>query len=243
MNGFRQALAFLTTLPVKNAQGTMDHTMLPWIPAVGLVIGALLAGFDAAASLAFPPLVRAALDLVFLIVITGGIHLDGLSDAADGILAHRGRERALEIMRDSRLGTWGAIALFSVLMLDWSALTALANNEHTWRSLFLVPVYSRTAMLLGVKALPYGRPQGGMASNMFGDNNPAFLWCAALIPASALLFPAASFVTVNLVFAATAWGLIRIYRTTLGCITGDMIGGLGEITQMTVLLALTVQPF
>jgi adenosylcobinamide-GDP ribazoletransferase len=240
MNGFRQTLAFLTILPVRGTHQPMDHTMLAWIPVVGLVIGLLLAGFDALLSLAFPPLVCGALDLVFLIIITGGIHLDGLADAADGILAHRGRERGLEIMRDSRLGTWGAIALFAVLILDWSALATLTTRDQTWRFLLLAPIYSRTAMLLGVRSLPYGRPQGGMASNLFGTANPAYAWCAVLICAGAILLPAVTFVTVNLAFAVAVWGMIRLYKSTMGCITGDMIGALNEIVQAAVLLALIV---
>jgi adenosylcobinamide-GDP ribazoletransferase len=240
MNGFFQALAFLTILPVRGTREPMDHTMLAWIPAVGMVIGLLLAGFDASISLVLPPLVRAVLDIVFLIVITGGIHLDGLADAADGILAHRGREQGLEIMRDSRLGTWGAIALFAVLMLDWSALATLTDSQGTWRFLLLAPIYSRTAMLLGIRSLPYGRPEGGMALSLFGTTNPALVWCAGLTCASAVLLPAAAFVSVNLAFVLAVWGTIRLYRKTMGCITGDMIGALNEIAQAAVLLALVV---
>jgi adenosylcobinamide-GDP ribazoletransferase len=240
MNAFFQTLAFLTILPVRGTREPMDHTMLAWIPAAGLVIGLLVAGFDALLSLVFPPLVCGTLDLLFLIIITGGIHLDGLADAADGILAHRGRERGLEIMRDSRLGTWGAIALIAVLILDWSALATLTGSQGTWRFLLLAPIYSRTAMLLGVRSLPYGRPQGGMASNLFGTANPAYAWCAGLICAGAILLPAVTFVTVNLAFAVAVWGMIRLYKSTMGCITGDMIGALNEIVQAAVLLALIV---
>ncbi len=240
MTGFKNALAFLTTLPFKSDERSMDHGMQQWFPAVGLLIGLLWAGFDAVMGLLFPPPVRAVLDLLFLILITGGLHLDGLSDAADGILAHRGRERALEIMRDSRLGTWGAIALFAVLMLNWAALSCIVTREHAWRFFLLAPAYGRLAMLFGIRVLPYGRPQGGMASTMFGHENRALYWVAAMLLLSLILYPWSLFLGVNVLAAAAILGLIRLYRTTMGCITGDMIGALGEITQTAVLLALTI---
>lgn len=240
MKGFRNAVAFLTTLPVKGDERSMDHGMLQWFPAVGLLIGLLWAGFDAVVGLLVPPVVRAVLDLVFLILITGGLHLDGLADAADGILAHRGRERALEIMRDSRLGTWGGIALFCVLLLDWSALSVIVTRDHAWKFFLLAPAYGRLAMLFGMQALPYGRPEGGMASNMFGHKNPAPYWAAGLVLLSFVLYPGPICIAVNVMALAAVPGVIRIYRTTMGCITGDMVGGLGEIAQTAVLLALTI---
>lgn len=240
MKGFKNAVAFLTTLPVKGDERSMDHDMLQWFPAVGLLIGLLWAGFDALAGLIFPSAVRATLDLLFIILITGGLHLDGLSDAADGILSHRGRERALEIMRDSRLGTWGALALFSILLLNWSALSVIVTRDHAWLLFILAPAYGRLAMLFGIKSLPYGRPQGGMATGMFGHKNLTPYWSAAIILASIILYPGTTIISVNLLFAGTVVGVIHIYRTTMGCITGDMIGALGEISQTAALLALTI---
>ena len=89
--------------------------MLAWMPVVGLLIGGLWAAFDYAAGLIFPMSVRGLLDVLFLVILTGGLHLDGLADTADGLLSHRDPARSLEIMKDSRVGTWGAIALFFVL--------------------------------------------------------------------------------------------------------------------------------
>ena len=240
MRGFKNAVAFLTTLPIRSEERSMDHDMLQWFPAVGLLIGLLWAGFDALMGLVFPPPVRAVLDLLFLIVITGGLHLDGLSDAADGILAHRGRERALEIMRDSRLGTWGALALFSILLLNGAALSTIVTKEHTWRFFLLAPAYGRLAMLFGIKSLPYGRPQGGMASGMFGHTNPALYWSVAILLGSLILYPGSVSLAVNLLAATAILAMIRLYRTTMECITGDMIGAMGEITQTAVLLGLTI---
>ncbi|PIE73736.1 MAG: adenosylcobinamide-GDP ribazoletransferase [Deltaproteobacteria bacterium] len=239
MRGLKNAMAFLTTLPITGA-GSVNHAMLPWFPVVGLFIGLFWAGCDALFALFFPLPVRAVLDLLVLILITGGLHLDGLADAADGIMAHRGRERALEIMRDSRLGTWGAIALFSILMLNLAALSTLVTQDHAWRFFLLAPAYGRLAMLFGLRALPYGRPEGGMASHLFGHTNVTPYWTVALALISLAVYPASLAIVSNLLAAAAMFGIIRIYRTTLGCITGDMIGALGEITQMAFFIALTL---
>ncbi len=240
MKGFNNALAFLTILPIKGGTWSKDTNMLQWFPLAGLIIGLLWMGFDALAGLFFPGQVRAVLDMLFLVLITGGLHLDGLADAADGIMAHRGKVRALEIMRDSRLGAWGAIALIAILLINTAAISALLTQEHSWRGLLLAPAYGRLAMLFGIKALPYGRPEGGMASSLFEQNTQAPCWAATLALLSLILYPLPIALAMNLLVAITIWGLIHLYRTNVGCITGDMIGAMGEITQTAVLLALSM---
>ena len=105
MKPFIAAIQFLTILPL-GARGTYaPRAMIPWFPAVGLLLGLLLALFDMLVSHLWAPPAAAALDVVLLMVLTGALHLDGLGDTADGLYGHRPAARALEIMKDSRIGT------------------------------------------------------------------------------------------------------------------------------------------
>ncbi|HQJ31558.1 MAG TPA: adenosylcobinamide-GDP ribazoletransferase, partial [Syntrophales bacterium] len=117
MKALLAAFQFLTTIPLPGGKGTGEGDIagsLPFFPVVGLLIGMAAAAGDFVFSLLFPPGVAAVLTVLLLVLITGGLHLDGLADTADGIFSVRNRERMLEIMRDSRIGTMGVLAVVFV---------------------------------------------------------------------------------------------------------------------------------
>jgi adenosylcobinamide-GDP ribazoletransferase len=240
MNGLRDALGFLTVLPVGRKTPWEGAAMVGWFPAVGLILGGLWAAFDAAAGRLFPPTLQAGLDVLFLVIITGGLHLDGLADTMDGLFSHRGREECLRIMKDSRIGTWGVLGLVSVLGLKTLALHEPLTG-HRFMLLLLVPGYGRLAMLIGMSLLPYGRSEEGIAYLLYkGEKKRAWLPGALLMAAGSILMGGwTGFLILNAAFLLTLCFLLLYYRNRLGCITGDMIGALGEVTE-TVLLVVSV---
>jgi len=246
MKALIAAFQFLTTFPAPGGKGIGEKDIadsLPFFPVVGLVIGGAAAVGDFVFSLLFPSGVAAVLTVLLLVLITGGLHLDGLADTADGIFSVRNRERMLEIMRDSHIGTMGVLAVFFVLALKIAALAPLLHDQRLG-IIILMPLAGRTAMLLMLTALPYARKDGGLASLFIRRRS----W---LHPIFAMIF----MIIAGLFLGAGGWlpspwsGLIAalsgiaaavltaglIYRK-LGGFTGDTVGAAAEIAETAVAL-------
>ncbi|MGQ9653797.1 MAG: adenosylcobinamide-GDP ribazoletransferase [Thermodesulfobacteriota bacterium] len=238
MRGLRAALGFMTILPVGDGDRWRAGFTVAWLPVVGLILGGLWAAFDAVAGVLFPLPLRAGLDVLFMVVVTGGLHLDGLADTADGILSHRGPEEALRIMKDSRIGTWGVLAVVAVLGLKFQALSEGPLGQRAL-TLALVPAYGRLAMALGVELLPYGRGTEGMAHGLFSGKG----WRQCTIPVllvggSSTLLGWRDALLVNAFFVLATACVLCFYHRRMRCITGDMLGALGEVTECALLVAL-----
>jgi adenosylcobinamide-GDP ribazoletransferase len=234
MKNLLAAIRFITVLPI----GTSEHFdavgMVPWFPAVGLLLGAALATFDHAAARMWHSQTAAVLDVVFLAALTGAFHIDGLADTADGIFSHRPKERVLEIMKDSRIGAMGVVAVVSVLAVKWAAISGI--SEHRTALLILVPAYARGAMLFGMRALEYGRPQGGTGLAFFSRKlRPADFWGLVVTVVLSLVL-GRGLPAVNAGFFLITAALIAFYRKRLGCITGDMLGAMAEVTEAGLFL-------
>ena len=146
---FLSAISFLTILPVPARTISGDGKQVLYFPLVGLVIGSLLYGVDHLLSLAYYSEVRIVGDVLFLTVISGALHLDGLADTADGIFSHRPRERILEIMKDSRIGVMGVLALLFCILLKIAGVAGIIQSEKLiW--LILAPTLGRTALVIGL---------------------------------------------------------------------------------------------
>ncbi len=238
MKGLWQAISFFTVIPVGKDEGKPGPSTLFWLPLVGVIIGFIWASFDALLCPLVPRRILCLLDVLVLVALTGGIHLDGLADSADGLLSHRGKDEALRIMRDSRIGTWGVTAVIFTLILKEAALEELGNWGR-FQVLALAPVYGRVAMLLGLNLLPYGRGEEGIASEMLKSKKgmAPWLWLLALLAASFIIMKFREFLVGNLVFGFTVMILLRFYSSRVGCITGDMAGAMGEVSETLLLLA------
>jgi adenosylcobinamide-GDP ribazoletransferase len=241
MKGLWEAISFFTIIPLGKYEGRPGPSTLFWLPFVGGILGLIWASFDALLSPLVPWRILCILDVLVLVALTGGIHLDGLADSADGLLSHRGRDEALRIMRDSRIGTWGVIAVIFTLSLKVAALEELGNWGR-FRVLALAPVYGRTAMLLGLNLLPYGRGEEGIASGMLESKRGIahWLWLLAIVAGSFIILRSREFLVGNLVFGFTVMILLRFYSSRVGCITGDMAGAMGEISETVLLLAMAL---
>jgi len=229
MKALLAAIQFLTVLPLGARDHYLPRAMIGWFPVVGLLMGFLLAGFDAAVSRLWHPSAAALLDTVLLIVLTGALHLDGLGDAADGLYGHRPVDKALAIMKDSRIGAMGLVAVVVALGLKWSGLTGIAQDRFLL--LLLIPAYARGGMLFGIRALPYGRKEGGTGYALFATPLTArdFIGLAVVVALSLLLGWRALF--LNLFFALSIVLILSYYRRKIGCITGDMLGAMTEWTE------------
>jgi adenosylcobinamide-GDP ribazoletransferase len=242
MRAFIAAIQFLTILPL-GAKGTYaPRDMIPWFPAVGLLLGVLLAFFDTLVAYLWAPGAAAVLDVILLIVLTGALHLDGLGDTADGLYGHRPAGRALDIMKDSRIGAMALVTVVAALALKWSGLAGVA--EHRFLVLALVPAYARGAMLFGIRALPYGRSSEGTGYGLFATplGFRDFSGLMAVVALSLLLgWPA---LILNLVYLVLVQFILFYYRRKIGCITGDMLGAMAEITESALffLMAMEIWP-
>lgn len=163
MTPFFIALQFLTRLKIVNqTEWSMEDfgKSVAAFPYVGLVIGLILALLYGILS-PFIPLVPLMLIIVVAeFLITGGLHADGLMDTSDGLFSGRERERKLEIMKDSRIGSFGVVAFVFVTLLKWQLLTAIPTAEFIPMALIMMPLMSRWSLVLSIRSYPYARKEG-----------------------------------------------------------------------------------
>ncbi len=236
---FVAALRFLTIFPLPGSLGTSSRDLARatlFFPLVGLLLGALAAG----AGLLLQPFlsapVLAVLLTLVLLAFSGGLHLDGLADTADGFFSSRPREKILVIMRDSATGAMGVIALVMVLLLKTACLASLDANLLP--ALLLMPVAGRVAIPLMMALLPYARSEGGLAdvfysrrSRLVGLASLVFLLVLALLTAGTAGLAAAC--AVLLVVVAFSW----FCRSKIGGATGDTLGAVCELAETVTALA------
>jgi adenosylcobinamide-GDP ribazoletransferase len=235
------AIAFnlLTTLPVRapaDWQPGDSGRAAGWYPFVGLVIGALVAGAYTLLDIWFSPLLTAALSLTFWVVLTGGLHLDGLADCCDGLLHASNPERRLEIMKDSRMGAFGGIGLMLALLLKASALASLPADRVLPGILFAAILGRWFIILAGFQ--PLARPGGMGADYALGLSKSALLW-GGLIPLLLIfLLGLQSLVALGIACLAVVF-LLRFARTRIGGVTGDVFGLIVETSEILVLITLS----
>jgi adenosylcobinamide-GDP ribazoletransferase len=238
MRNFISAIQFITIIPLGKAETFDPPKMIPYFPIVGILLGILVVLFDNAASRLWSMPVISLLDVIFLAILTGAFHLDGLGDSADGLLGQRSKEKALTIMKDSRLGTMGLVAIVFGLALKWAGISGLDANRALL--LVIVPAYARGSMLFGMRFLEYGRPAGGTGVDFFKSKLEwtAFWGLTAPVVLSVFLGWAAFW--LNLSFVTLTALLIWYYKRRAGCITGDMLGAMAEILEAGLFLLVSV---
>ena len=163
MTPFFIALQFLTRLKIVNqTEWSVEDfgKSVVAFPYVGVIIGLILALLYGILS-PFIPLVPLMLIIVVAeFLITGGLHADGLMDTSDGLFSGRERERKLEIMKDSRIGSFGVVAFVFVTLLKWQLLTAIPTAEFIPMALIMMPLMSRWSLVLSIQSYPYARKEG-----------------------------------------------------------------------------------
>lgn len=257
LGDLRLAMMLLTRLPAGKSGDSDDATVAraAWIfPVVGLMVGAAGGGiFMLASYLGLGMASAALLAMGTQVLLTGALHEDGLADTADGFGGGRNRERKLEIMRDSRIGTYGVVALILVLSLRFTALQDIASNllsisdeldEATGQNsaviiaLMAAGALSRAAMAVVWYLLPPARQDGlaaGSGTVSFGAAATAAILAAliafAALPGFAFIVACAAATVLAIAVAALAQWQIRGH-------TGDVLGAAQQVAEVGVLLAI-----
>jgi adenosylcobinamide-GDP ribazoletransferase len=238
MKNLMATFQFLTVLPMGKPRTVDAARMVPWFPVVGLVMGLILVMGDYAFSMLWSEPVVSLLDVLLLTVLSGGLHLDGLGDTADGLFSHRPREEALAIMRDSRIGVMGLLAVLFVLAGKWAGLRCLVGQRSLY--LLVIPAYSRGALMFGIQCLRYGRPGGGLGTEFFARKPPTWALWTILLPVFISCWLEWQAVVLNVSFVGMTVLILFYYEKRLGCITGDMLGAMAEILEAWLLLTACV---
>ena len=231
MSRLLAAIAFLTRVPIRRPFTTEDvGRAAVFFPLVGAGIGAAQLGLWKLLDATLPPLLLAVLVVSFSAWATRGLHLDGLADFFDGLGGGRTREDVLRIMRDSRIGAFGAIALVLVLFTKVAAIEGAALV--LWQALVLAPVFSRWSVVLLGFMLPYAR-ESAAPSPHFGKGE--LFGATVMLAAACFLAPRlAATMGVSVLVVSLIVGAIA--RRRIGGVTGDVMGANIEIAEAAALL-------
>lgn len=233
MRSLLSAVSFLTIVPVPSPNVPPGQAAL-WFPLVGAMLGAAGAGLFIAASLAFPVPLAALIAVTFWTLISGVLHEDGLADVADAMRAGRTRERMLAILKDSRIGTYGALAIVLSVAARWQALQHVPAAH-----VLMVCIIAQTVPRAGIVALAWlSRPCGeglGLAFSASLTTTGALIAIAQGIAASMLLGW-----RPGLLVLAGAYLIVRGARNyfykRIGGINGDCLGATEQLLEIFILV-------
>ena len=244
----RAALGFFTRLPVGSAPlPPTFRGVIVWLPVVGLIVGAIVAFAVWLTALWLPAPLCGLIGCLVWVAVTGGLHLDGVADCGDGLAVEAPPARRLEIMKDSRLGTFGGIALFSILALKAVSLYALAASFDAGR-ISLLPLVGATClagtlgrcMVFAAMRLPSARPGGlgeAMRVGLTGQHEAIALALGIGVCAVNGLRGLGALVAALLV----ARLLLSAAKKRLGGVTGDVFGCLIELVECVVLVVCCIR--
>jgi adenosylcobinamide-GDP ribazoletransferase len=249
-----EALRFLTLIPIPfglpKDQSDYERNIaraMGWFPVAGALIGAIAAVAGRLADVFWQREISAIFAVIALAVVTAGLHLDGLSDTFDAVMSWRTRERKLEIMKDSRIGAMGAMALVAVLLLKVALLAATPGPW--WAALPLAAMIGRWVDLYGIFFFP-AASEGGLGANyrrhtrrrdfVFATAATALLMLLLLwlAPGGASVPMLARFALSWLCALVLAHVIFSRWTRTLGGLTGDTYGAMCEMAEVTVLAVL-----
>lgn len=236
-----ESLRFLTRLPLPGPPAMRNPgEALAAFPLAGLVLGLLLTRLDALLELTrFPPFTRDVLLVVALVLMTGGLHLDGLMDSCDGLFGGRDLEQRLSIMRDSRVGGFGVLGAVCALLLKLAFLVALPGDRRA-AALIVAPVLGRWSLVLAATLFPPARPGGLGALFQRGLTPPRQVvasGAALLIVALAGGLPG---VLAFLVVSGATWLIGHYVMGKIEGLTGDIYGAICELTEVAALFVLAL---
>ena len=247
MNSFLIGLQFLTRIFIIKQSVWTEKSFgesVKYFPAVGAVLGIFYVVIVGAINLLHLPLLTGAVGFASMIILTGGIHCDGLMDSADGLFSGREREKILEIMKDSRAGSFGVVAMILVAALEVSTLIELALLS-TWflcAAIYSAPIIARMMMVVTIGAFPYARPEGmGKAFAQFTTRRTiifaageTILFLLPLNFISKIFFLSAA--AASAVALIVTWRFAAFAIKKIGGVTGDIYGAVTTLSKMFVLI-------
>lgn len=233
INNLLSAMSFLTIIPVRKQE--LQPGTVFYFPLVGLFLGGISLLIFTVSLLVFPVNIAIFITLVCYIIISGGFHLDGFADTIDGISGGRGnKERILNIMADSHIGSHGVVALVCLLGLKYLLLLAISHNIIL-KTLILMPVIGRWSMIIAMRYSMPAKEEGlGKVFIEYSKKNNILLPCIFTLLLSGLLFQLQGILIISGLFMTTI--LLKLYFAEKGGgMTGDTIGAVNEIVEVLFL--------
>jgi adenosylcobinamide-GDP ribazoletransferase len=235
MKQFFAAVQFLTICPlpasIKIGEPELGRST-PYFPVVGILLGTAAACLDYGLTYLLPLPVASTLVVIFMIAVSGALHMDGLADTADGFFSSRPRQQMLDIMRDSRTGPMGVIAIVCVLILKVTLLTSVPQSARWW-VLLLTPFAGRSALLVTMAVIPYARKEGGLAAIFYAHRSRYHLvWVIIALALVGWLVGGWAGLAAGL--ASFVFGLLfAVYvQAKIGGFTGDTLGAACELVEL-----------
>jgi adenosylcobinamide-GDP ribazoletransferase len=233
------AIRYLTIVPApgRDGGGVSLGAAAPWFAIVGLGLGAALVVTERVSAWLFPSLLASLLLVTVWKLLTGGLHLDGLADCLDGLVGADVSHR-LAIMRDSRIGAFGAVGLILFLLLELAAVAEL-GREQRGGALLAAPTIARAMPAVVARLFPAARPEGHGATfraTLARAAIPAGLAVALVVAAGALGVVGIVALAVALLVSVA---IGKSMTTRLGGITGDVLGAVVEAAELVVLLTVS----
>ncbi|SUP40900.1 adenosylcobinamide-GDP ribazoletransferase [Veillonella criceti] len=244
MKAFFIGLQFLTRLKIVNQTEWDIHDFgksVIYFPFVGLVIGAFMAALYWLLADYLPIQLLALLLVIFEFLFTGGLHADGFMDTCDGLFSGRDRERKLEIMKDSRVGSNGVVGFVFLTLLKWQ-LVANVDPKFLWELLLFLPIISRYSLVLSIRLFQYARPEGmGKAFAVYSPKSTlAWATLFATLPVLYFRWDYAVFLGIGILINFILNSYISKH---LGGVTGDTYGFVIESSEVLLILAAIAMGF
>lgn len=238
---FVTGFQFLTRIPiVSQSEWSVESfgRSVKFFPIIGGIIGLLLFGFVYVIqylSGSRVPIHAIGIGVIlFEIFLTGGLHCDGLMDTVDGVFSGRPREQMLEIMKDSRVGAFGAMAFSLLILVKYSLMMDIEFNLLPL-ALLVMPIVGRIAVVVGIVFYPYARANG--LGKVFYECSHRQTLCVAGITALLLVVPLGKIAIISTVIGvAVAVAFCQYVNKKLGGLTGDVYGAIVELTEVIALL-------
>lgn len=239
------ALRFLTIIPIpKRGEVSAEEigASLGYFPLVGLFLGAILAGINWSLSLILPSSVVNAVIIIALVLLTGALHVDGFIDTCDALFGRRTPQKRWQIMSDSRVGSFGVVGAFCLLLLLYVSLGGIAE-AYKMVALILMPALSRWSMAYAIFAFPYAKPAGLGKTFKQQANWRKLTLATSLVLASTLgllIIKGLGLLFAGLALIFMVWLIAAVLGLFLqrrfAGLTGDSYGAINEVTQVFILI-------
>jgi len=242
VKNFINAVEFLTIFTVSRkhevTEGDLAKSMV-YFPIVGFLIGVILNYSDKALAWIVPPSMANAILLIMLVIITRALHIDGLADTLDGIMGGHDRTSRLEIMKDSRLGTAGALGIMLLLLMKYLCFNNLFDNDKA-SALLIAPMLGRWSQILMVFRADYGREQG-IGSAFVGHLRSTGLIATSVVALGLAIFVSGTWAAILIASVVLFTMICRWYLVRkLGGVTGDVIGAVSELNETLTLMLFVI---
>ena len=248
MRAFWIGLQFLTRISIVKQDNWTEGDFgksVKFFPLIGAVLGIVYAAIVfimyfwlPEKGVELPRHVRSVIMLITPLLLTGGLHCDGFMDTMDGLFSGRSRERMLEIMKDSRVGSNGVVGFGLLVVVEWAIILDMPS-AFLVQAFFVMPIISRLMMVGAIKLYPYARPEG--MGKAFVKHSESWSLMFAAVSTAVLLFPTG----FNGLVAAFAAGMFAVFFSgyavkRLGGLTGDLYGAITTLTELLVLFVFLV---